>query len=37
MMTTSFFVMPFFLLSGFVFPVENMPTVIQWFTYLNPL
>lgn len=37
MMTTFFFIMPFFLLSGFVFPIENMPTVVQWFTYLNPL
>jgi len=37
MMTTFFFVMPFFMLSGFVFPITNMPTVIQWLTYLNPL
>jgi len=37
MMTTFFFIMPFFLLSGFVFPIANMPPVIQWLTYLNPL
>jgi len=37
MMTNFFFIMPFFMLSGFVFPVANMPTVVQWFTYLNPL
>ncbi|MBN2061100.1 MAG: ABC transporter permease [Deltaproteobacteria bacterium] len=37
MMTVFFFLLPFFLFSGFVFPVENMPTIIQWFTYLNPL
>ncbi len=37
MMTTFFFAMPFFMLSGFVFPIENMPTIVQWFTYLNPL
>jgi len=37
MMTNFFFVLPFFMLSGFVFPVANMPTVVQWLTYLNPL
>lgn len=25
------------LLSGFVFPIANMPEVVQWVTYLNPL
>lgn len=37
MMTTFFFILPFFMLSGFVFPIENMPIVVQWLTYLNPL
>lgn len=37
MMTTFFFIMPIFMLSGFVFPIANMPEVIQWLTYLNPL
>jgi ABC-2 type transport system permease protein len=38
MMTTVFFFMlPMVLLSGFVFPIENMPSVVQWFTYLIPL
>jgi ABC-2 type transport system permease protein len=38
MMTTIFyFLMPMIYLSGFVFPIENMPTVIQWATYLVPL
>jgi ABC-2 type transport system permease protein len=37
MMTTFFFILPFFMLSGFVFPIANMPLVVQWFTYLNPL
>jgi len=37
MMTTFFFILPFFMLSGFVFPIENMPTEVQWFTYINPL
>jgi len=37
MMSTFFFYFPAVLLSGFMFPIANMPTVIQWFTYLNPL
>ena len=37
MMTTFFFILPFFMLSGFVFPIMNMPVVVQWLTYLNPL
>jgi len=35
---TNFFVLnPFFILSGFSFPISSMPDVLQWFTYLNPL
>lgn len=37
MMTAFFFILPFFMLSGFVFPIANMPRVVQWLTYLNPL
>lgn len=38
MMTTMFFfLMPMMLLSGFVFPIENMPAAVQLFTYLIPL
>ncbi len=37
MMTVFFFMLPFFMLSGFVFPIDNMPLVVQWLTYLNPL
>ena len=38
MMTTIFFFLtPMIYLSGFVFPIENMPQAIQWFTYLMPL
>jgi ABC-2 type transport system permease protein len=38
MMTAQFFIfMPFIFLSGFTFPIENMPTVIQYVTYLIPL
>jgi len=36
-MTTFLFLFPAILLSGFVFPIENMPRVIQWLTYANPL
>ena len=25
------------LLSGFVFPIANMPQAVQWLTYWNPL
>jgi ABC-2 type transport system permease protein len=32
-----FFMMPMLYLSGFIFPIENMPAVIQPFTYLIPL
>ena len=37
MTTTFFFLMPMIYLSGFIFPIENMPAVIQPFTYLIPL
>lgn len=37
MMSTFFFYFPAVLLSGFMFPIANMPEVIQWLTYLNPL
>ena len=37
MMTSFFFMMPAILLSGFAFPIENMPEPIQYLTYLNPL
>lgn len=38
MMTAQFFVFfPFLFLSGFTFPIENMPPVIQGLTYLIPL
>jgi ABC-2 type transport system permease protein len=29
--------MPAFTLSGFAFPIENMPEWIQYLTYVNPL
>jgi ABC-2 type transport system permease protein len=38
MMTTSFFfLLPMVFLSGFIFPIENMPDAIQPLTYLIPL
>jgi ABC-2 type transport system permease protein len=38
MMTAVFFVMlPMIMLSGFVFPIENMPLPIRLLTYLMPL
>jgi len=34
----NFFVLnPFFILSGFSFPISSMPQVLQWATYINPL
>jgi ABC-2 type transport system permease protein len=34
----NFFILnPFFILSGFSFPIASMPQVLQWFTYINPL
>jgi len=32
-----FFYLPTVLLSGFMFPIGNMPVIAQWLTYLNPL
>ncbi|MBD3382622.1 MAG: ABC transporter permease subunit [candidate division Zixibacteria bacterium] len=37
MMTTFLFIMPFMILSGFAFPISNMPIEIQYFTYINPV
>jgi ABC-2 type transport system permease protein len=37
MISTYFFFLPSILLSGFVFPITNMPRVVQWVTYLNPM
>lgn len=37
LMSTFFFYLPAVLLSGFMFPVSNMPEPAQWVTYLNPL
>lgn len=37
MMTTFLFFSPAVLLSGFIFPIANMPPVIRALTYLDPL
>jgi drug efflux transport system permease protein len=37
MTATFFFLTPMIYLSGFIFPIENMPRVIQLATYLIPL
>ncbi|MEW6321629.1 MAG: ABC transporter permease [Acidobacteriota bacterium] len=37
MTTTFFFLTPMIYLSGFIFPIENMPAWIQPWTYLIPL
>lgn len=36
-MSTFLFFFPAMLLSGFMFPIRNMPQVVQWITYLDPL
>jgi ABC-2 type transport system permease protein len=37
MTTTFFFLTPMIYLSGFIFPIENMPQWIQYVTYVIPL
>ena len=37
MMTMFFFFIPAILLSGFVFPIANMPEVVQYLSYADPL
>jgi ABC-2 type transport system permease protein len=36
-MASFFFIMPSFMLSGFIFPISNMPLAVQYLSYLNPL
>jgi ABC-2 type transport system permease protein len=36
-LTSFMFLQPAVLLSGYAFPIENMPPVVQYVTYLNPL
>ncbi|HEX2694238.1 MAG TPA: ABC transporter permease [Acidobacteriota bacterium] len=37
MLTAVFFMMPMMMFSGFAFPIENMPKIIQAVTYVVPL
>jgi len=37
MMSTFFVFFPAMLLSGFMFPIANMPEVVQWLSLLDPL
>ncbi len=37
MMASFFFFMPAFMLSGFAFPIRNMPVPVQLLSYLDPL
>jgi drug efflux transport system permease protein len=37
MMSSFFFFNPAFMLSGFTFPIRNMPLPVQYLTYLNPV
>ncbi len=36
-MSTFLMFQPFMMLSGFTFPIRNMPAAVQWFTYINPM
>ena len=37
MLTAFFVLLPALMLSGYVFPIENMPEAVQWLTLVNPL
>lgn len=37
MMGMFFFTAPAFMLSGFAFPIQNMPVLVQYLTYVNPV
>jgi len=37
MMGSFFYFLPVFMLSGFAFPIRNMPLPVQYLTYLNPI
>ena len=29
-------ILPTILLSGFIFPIENMPVILQWISHISP-
>lgn len=37
MLLAFFIIQPMVVLSGFAFPIQNMPEGVQWLTWLNPL
>lgn len=37
LMSSFMFFMPAFMLSGFAFPIRNMPLPVQWLSYLDPI
>jgi ABC-2 type transport system permease protein len=37
LLTAFFILMPAILLSGFIFPIHNMPVPVQYATYVNPM
>lgn len=37
MLTSMFFIVPNILLSGFIFPINNMPAALQFISYMLPL
>jgi ABC-2 type transport system permease protein len=37
MMSAAFFIMPMMVLSGFAFPIRNMPDFFQWLSWADPL
>ncbi|HOO89501.1 MAG TPA: ABC transporter permease [Syntrophales bacterium] len=37
LLTAFFIIMPCVLLSGFMFPIHNMPKVVQYVTWVNPM
>jgi ABC-2 type transport system permease protein len=37
MMSAAFFLMPMIVLSGFAFPIRNMPEFLQWLSWADPL
>ena len=37
LLTSFFFMLPCVMLSGFLFPIRNMPVVIQYLTMIDPL
>ncbi|MGC2519556.1 MAG: ABC transporter permease [Burkholderiales bacterium] len=37
MLSASFFIMPMMVLSGFAFPIRNMPQSMQWLSLIDPL